>query len=157
MKTVLIVDDERVLLDALCAALEPWLGRIRVLTAGNGREAIHLLSREAVDLLLVDLMLPEVDGFQVVVYAKRHRPGTRVAVMSGLGPSRVRERVLDLDLYAYVEKPLDLGVMVGLIRSVLDEAPAMHPAGDGPEGAAKQRRTTRVLWAGRKSIPETTA
>jgi YesN/AraC family two-component response regulator len=84
-KTILIVDDEPAILDLHARMVEAESGKYRVLKAREGREALNVLERERVDLVLLDLMMPGVDGFGVLE-AMRERESTRevpVIVLTG--------------------------------------------------------------------------
>jgi signal transduction histidine kinase/DNA-binding LacI/PurR family transcriptional regulator/DNA-binding response OmpR family regulator len=65
-KTILVVDDDPCLLDLHVRILETHLPECKVLRAADGYEALSLLEQETPDLMLLDLMMPEVDGFQVL-------------------------------------------------------------------------------------------
>jgi CheY-like chemotaxis protein len=87
MKTVLVVDDEFDLLQTICATLE--LGGYRTVSAGNGRAALEVLDREQPDLVLTDVMMPYVTGYELVA-ALRKRPGGKampVVLMSAIDPA----------------------------------------------------------------------
>jgi signal transduction histidine kinase/DNA-binding LacI/PurR family transcriptional regulator/AraC-like DNA-binding protein len=65
-KTILVVDDDPGILDIEARMLEEQLPACRVLRAHNGREALEIMSLERLHLVLLDLMMPEIDGFQVL-------------------------------------------------------------------------------------------
>jgi CheY-like chemotaxis protein len=72
---ILVVDDRRENLDALTALLEP-LG-CRIVTANSGREALRLLLSERYAVILLDVQMPEMDGFETASYIRdRHRTRT---------------------------------------------------------------------------------
>ncbi len=75
-KTVLIVDDEPHILQMHARMVKLWSPEIRVLEARGGREALTLMNETTPDLVLLDLMMPEVDGFKVLA-AMRETPSTR--------------------------------------------------------------------------------
>lgn len=93
-KRVLIVEDEKPLAHALALKLghEGFL----VTAAENGRECLELLEKEEFDVLLLDLIMPEIDGFQVLeqLKGKPRRPAT--FVLSNLSQHEDEERVLEL-------------------------------------------------------------
>ncbi len=81
LKTILLVDDELDVREVVVAVLsEPGY---TVLTAANGYEAMRILVRGQVDLLLTDIKLPGVDGFDLACQATRMRPNLRVLYLSG--------------------------------------------------------------------------
>jgi len=84
-KTFLIVDDDPATLEMHVRIVQSQLGAHRVLRARNGREALELMQQQRPDLVLLDLMMPELDGFGVLE-AMREKDGTRdipVIVLTG--------------------------------------------------------------------------
>jgi DNA-binding response OmpR family regulator len=116
MKTILIVDDK---LSAL-RMLADYLGEVgfRVVTAGNGREALYVARHEKPDLVLLDIMMPEMDGFAFMRQFRKER-STPVIMLT----ARVEEtdKVVGLELGAddYVTKPFGMAELVARIRAVL--------------------------------------
>jgi len=81
---ILIVDDEAPIRGLLSHTFEQ-AGYV-VKTAGSGRDAIALCDREEFDFVLSDVVMPEVDGHQLVQWIATHRPATHFALMSGFDP-----------------------------------------------------------------------
>jgi two-component system cell cycle sensor histidine kinase/response regulator CckA len=81
--TVLVVDDEEEVRAVAVAALSE---RFRVLEAGNGREALELLGRERIDVVVTDVAMPGLSGLHVLHGARRRRPALKVLLMSGFAP-----------------------------------------------------------------------
>ncbi len=80
-ETILVVDDEPALRE-LCQLILEQQG-YRVLVAGSGREALEILAREAVDLLLSDVVMPELNGFQLAALVRQQYPRVKVQLASG--------------------------------------------------------------------------
>ena len=68
MKYVLIVDDEEKLLLTMQAGFEPFKDRFEILTARNGKEAVQLLAATKINLVVTDLKMPEMDGFELLAF-----------------------------------------------------------------------------------------
>ncbi|HDH98197.1 MAG TPA: response regulator, partial [Deltaproteobacteria bacterium] len=68
MKNVLIVDDEKVFLLSLSDGLKSYSDEFNVLIAFNGKEAVKILNSSKIDLVVTDLKMPEMDGFQLLAY-----------------------------------------------------------------------------------------
>ncbi len=81
MATLLVVDDDPDVLDLTASLLRD--GGYRVLSAPGGPEALALLERETVDLVLTDVVMPGMTGFELVERARRHRPDLPAIYMSG--------------------------------------------------------------------------
>jgi hypothetical protein len=78
---ILIVDDEPLIL--LLLTLTFQRAGYQVITAGSGRDAIALCSAESFDVLLSDITMPGMDGYQLTQWVSAHCPGVRTALMSG--------------------------------------------------------------------------
>jgi len=83
MKNILLVDDEQSLLDALSRTLER--AGYRVETALNGRLAMELLSAQATDLVITDLIMPEKEGIDLIMFLKSRQPNLPIIAISGGG------------------------------------------------------------------------
>jgi CheY-like chemotaxis protein len=123
MKRVLVVDDDAMLLGALTKRLKSDLDSLTILTAANGREAMDLLGTEPVDLLITDLEMPEVDGFQLLAYVQQRHPDLPVIVMTGLPlPSGPDVELPFRGSLECVEKPFGLALFKNRILRLLDGA-----------------------------------
>jgi DNA-binding response OmpR family regulator len=113
---ILVVDDEK----RLVALVEAYLKQegYGVLTASNGQEALHLARQEKPDLILLDIMMPEMDGFEFIQAHRRERD-TPIILLT----ARVEEEdhVIGLELGAddYVTKPFRPRELVARVRAVL--------------------------------------
>lgn len=119
MKRVLIVDDEKSFLLSLKDGLSVHRDRFQVLTAENGRAAIAVLRALPVDLLVTDLKLPELDGFELLAWISRKQPQLPVIVMTAFGTPEIEAQLAQMETLQYLEKPLDLemlqeGILSGL-------------------------------------------
>src|SRR5262245_4914667 len=116
MKTILIIDDEFSVVESLQEILE-WEG-YAVLSAGDGRSGLAELARAQPSLVLLDVMMPILDGFQVL-RAMRAAPATRdtpVILMTAVP----REGTSDEHLCdALLPKPFSIQQLLALIRQVL--------------------------------------
>jgi DNA-binding response OmpR family regulator len=125
MKTILIVDDktsaQRLVADYLTA------NGFRTVTANNGREALLVARHEKPDLVLLDIMMPEMDGYE---FMRRFRKERNTPVIMLTAKVEETDKVVGLELGAddYVTKPFGMAELVARIRAVLrrvsDEAPA---------------------------------
>jgi len=106
MLTILLVDDERMNLKILETILRR--GGYQFLEAESGEEALKLLERENVDLILLDLMMPGMDGFQTLEKIKQNPSTTFIPVIiaSALKDSIDIEKGLELGANDYFTKPL---------------------------------------------------
>ncbi len=111
MKKILIVDDEKSFLLSLTDGLSTHSEKFQILTAENGREAVSILRSVPVDLLVTDLKLPEMNGFELLAWTSRHQPQLPVIVMSAFGTPEIEARLAKLDTLQFLEKPLDIQML----------------------------------------------
>lgn len=118
--TIFVADDDAALVAGLELALT--LRGYAVRTASSGRGLLELLDSERPDLLLVDVVMPEVDGLEVVrrVRAREELRGVPVLVVTGLLGEEDRARVLGSGASAYIPKPFRLGELLARIEEQLE-------------------------------------
>ena len=119
MKTLLIADDETLFTRSLSEGLAVVDPGLEVLTAENGRVAQELLETRPVDLVLTDLKMPVMDGFELLAYLSRSRPQLPVLVMTAFGTPEISERLEKLGVSSFIEKPVDFCVLSTKIGSIL--------------------------------------
>lgn len=116
MKTVLIVDDERLFLSSLADVLPSYFEDLKVLTAEDGSEAIITLHTEDVDLVVTDLKMPLMDGFQLLVYMLNKQINIPVVVMTAFGTPDIEQQVSAFGAVGWIEKPIDTQVLADTIK-----------------------------------------
>lgn len=121
-KRVLVVDDE----PNIVMSLEFLMRRagFEVQVARNGREALDALDGTPPDLLLLDVMMPEFDGYEVCerIRARSEWRGTKIVMLTARGREVERERGLSLGADAYVTKPFSTRDLVEQVKRMLDVA-----------------------------------
>jgi CheY-like chemotaxis protein len=118
--TILVVDDEAPVRSLITRALKT-VG-INSLEAINGREALGILAREKVDLLLTDLVMPEGEGIELIIAARRERPDVPIIAISGegvLGPGQFLEAARLLGANRTLTKPFDVNQLLTAVSEVL--------------------------------------
>jgi len=122
--TVLVVDDEKSLRDFVRRNLE--VRGYKVLTAANGMEAMALFNTETIDLVILDIMMPHLDGLET---ARRIRQSSIVPIiiLTALGEERDKVRAFDLGADDYLTKPFGVGELLGRIKAVLRRARWSEP------------------------------
>ena len=117
---VLIVDDEPEVLTVLCDALAPDSDIYEIVTATDGSEALAILDKEEIALVLSDVMMPEINGIELLNKIKRHSPGIGVILMSGYGTDEMRAKIKQLDCLRFIEKPFTIRELQQLLRENLN-------------------------------------
>jgi len=119
MKSILVVDDERPFLLSLKDGLLSFSDRFNVVLANDGKQALKILEQQEIDLLVTDLKLPVMDGFQLLARVSRHFPQLPVIVMTAFGTPEIEERLAGLNALHYLEKPLDFDQLAQTINNAL--------------------------------------
>ncbi len=117
---ILIVDDEEELLDVIQLILTQ--SGYETLTASGGAECLRLLARQTVDLLILDVMMPEVDGWEVLRQLKDQERAQPIPVMLLTARAQPIDRVLGLNVFGvreYVTKPFEIGDLVKRVANIL--------------------------------------
>jgi len=122
MKTILVVDDEA----DICWSLKEFLVNkdkdIRVVTAASGEEALEILAKMPIDLVITDIRMPGMSGLDLLVEIKNLFPYLAVIVMTAFPSSEfAREAVLKGGMY-FIEKPFDIKVLRQKVMLALQDA-----------------------------------
>ena len=112
MHTILVVDDEKDIVTALCVYLREY----RILTAFSGTEALNILQTEEVDLMLLDIMMPGMDGISVL---RRIRETSNIPVILLSAKSEDCDKIIGLDYGAddYITKPFSPTELLARVRA----------------------------------------
>ena len=121
MKRILIVDDNKVVLDAISLFFSCQFPECAVLKAANGMQAIETMETIPVDLILTDLNMPVVSGYQLIEYVKRNLPSAPVLGMTCVRTPDVVERLRRLGVPFCIEKPFDLNEVAHKISAALEQ------------------------------------
>jgi two-component system response regulator (stage 0 sporulation protein F) len=118
MATILVIDDEQSIRNLLKEVLEKE-GH-RVIEAGNGREGLSLYQREPVDLVIMDLLMPETDGLEATLQLTREYVDAKVIAMTGAQGDRNFLDVAKLfGARRAIEKPFDLNTLIQPVKEEL--------------------------------------
>lgn len=131
VKKLLVIDDEPEMGDFVTELVNlkfpSW--QIRVVT--DGFMAGRVLAEYYPDLVILDLMLPGVDGFQVCkqIRSDANLSGVRVLAITGYDSPEMKAKILDCGADDYLAKPMDNAVLVGKIKKLLDVEPGIPAQG----------------------------
>ncbi len=125
---ILIVDDESDNRELLQLVLN-WEG-FETLTARSGEEALAIAADQPLDLVLLDLMMPGLDGFEVTTRMKRSLITRKIpiVVVSAMNDDITRRRVLEVGADEFVGKPIDRSDLCQRVRRVLGRAASARHA-----------------------------
>jgi two-component system KDP operon response regulator KdpE len=121
---VLVVDDEKSLRDFVRRNLE--VRGYKVLTASNGLEALAIFKSETIQLVIMDIMMPHMDGLETT---RRIRQDSRVPIiiLTAMGEEADKVRAFDLGADDYLTKPFGVGELLGRVKAVLRRADWSEP------------------------------
>ena len=109
MKRILIVEDSPTMRALLNSALEGLEIPVKITEASSGFEALRCLPREPFDLIVTDINMPDINGLELVSFAKSNNAYRSIPliIVSTEGADRDRERGLELGADAYLVKPFE--------------------------------------------------
>src|SRR5512140_629226 len=137
--SILLVDDETAITDNLA----PFLGRsgFAVAVAANGEQALEKVSSEKPDLLVLDVLMPRLDGREVLRQLRQAGNWTPIILLTQVGEASERAMALEEGADDYLNKPFDPHELVARIRAVLRRA---HP-GQPPLSAAARLASGKLI------------
>ena len=119
MERVLIVEDNPVLIKILQTGLKKYSDKFETVTARDGEEAIEVLKKEPISLLVTDLQMPRIDGLSLLAYMNDHHPEVPCIVMTAHGTQQIKDK-LQQDVLRFIEKPFEIDDLVQAILPALD-------------------------------------
>jgi DNA-binding response OmpR family regulator len=152
---ILVVDDEPAVSDLLAYNLRK--SHFEVVVAADGREALRLVEETSPDLILLDLMIPEVDGLDV---CRELRKTNDVPIIMITARGEEIDRVLGLELGAddYVTKPFSVRELMARIKAVLRRVHSEEPEKNSPStllhgpGGLRMDVDARIVLAGETAL-----
>jgi len=118
-ETILVVDDEPALLDLTSEILSAQ--GYRVMGAQSGEEALDILAAESIDLMLSDIIMPDMNGYYLAGIAQKKYPDLKIQLASGFADERHKDMVDDALSKNMLHKPFNSGTLLQKIRSLLDD------------------------------------
>lgn len=117
-KTILIVDDNPEILKYIS---ESFSTDFNVVTALNGAQAIECLSSDNIDMVITDVMMPDVDGVQLCRAIKRNLRTSHIPVIMLSGKGEIADKLAGVNVGAedYVEKPFSMKLLLGKVKNIL--------------------------------------
>jgi CheY-like chemotaxis protein len=120
---ILLVDDEDVIIDVGSEMLEA-LG-YKVSVARTGREAIEIFKekQDEIDMVILDMIMPEMDGGETFNFLKSIDPGVKVIISSGYSADARSTRMMEQGCYGFIQKPYSMNTLSQKVKEVLDKRP----------------------------------
>ncbi len=92
----------------------------QVTTAQSGKAAIGELQLQPVDVVVSDLRMPDVDGFELLEWIQHEQPNTRFIMLTGYGSKAVERRARQLGAFEYLDKPIDPLTLTSIVSAAAD-------------------------------------
>lgn len=115
--TVLVIEDEELTRIKIIRTLTR--GQFRAIGARTGEEGLQLFESQGIDLVVLDILLPGMDGFEVCKVIRASGKGTPIIILSSLGDTKNLVRGLELGADDYMPKPFAPDELVARVRTVL--------------------------------------
>lgn len=115
--SILITDDDRGFRETLRSVFEPQ--GFRTLLAGDGEEAIEIVRREEIHLILLDMHMPKLTGLETIRLVKQMRALLPCILMSALADDALIEQALRANAYSVLTKPVSQRTITSTVRSAL--------------------------------------
>ena len=115
VKRLLIVDDEETITFSLYRAFIKAPVDCEVITAESGEEAWERIQEKPFDVVITDLAMPGMDGFELLKRLKQEFPTTRVIIITAYGSDEKEQRAYAIGADKYLEKPFDINELKNLV------------------------------------------
>ncbi|RMH64587.1 MAG: response regulator [Calditrichaeota bacterium] len=120
-KNVLIVDDEEDITWSLGKHLEKDREFYRTQTCNSAAEALNILKKRHMDLVITDIRMPEISGLDLLMKIRQLYPHIKVIIMTAYGNSEIQEEANRRGCFKYIEKPFEIRELRDLIRNTLED------------------------------------
>ncbi len=141
-RTVLVVDDDEGMRDTLTAILRR---DYRVLRASTGESALSILNRETVDVVLLDIRLPGIGGFDVLRTVKESQPFVEVIMISAITEVETAVQAMKQGAYHYITKDFEYDAVVSLVRNACERRTLSRQVMSLSAQVAEQRERPFVI------------
>lgn len=118
MRKVAVVDDQVLFRQSFVSILNSMEGIEVVFDARNGKEFFEMLSQSKIDVALVDIRLPCMNGYEICEHIRKKHPAIKVIIISTFADSASVEKVLNCKAHGYYTKDTDISLIAVAIRTV---------------------------------------
>jgi len=154
--TILVIEDDAAIRRGLCDALR--FAGFEVIDAADGTTGRERALQGCYDLMLLDLVLPHVSGFEILALTKQHRATTPIIILSARGEENDKVKGLKLGADDYIVKPFSVRELLARVNAVLrrsPERPQPVEVVNFPHGRADlARREVQLSDGGREDLSE---
>ncbi|MBN1572387.1 MAG: chemotaxis-specific protein-glutamate methyltransferase CheB [Deltaproteobacteria bacterium] len=121
-KLILVVDDDENLLLVITKYLKELLTEGKVLSAISGEDALEIIREHEIDLLITDIYMPGLSGFDLLIEAKRRLPSIKVIMMTGYSTPELHKEAFEKGSVGFIEKPFQNEELLRFVSSAFEHA-----------------------------------
>ncbi|ODS33540.1 MAG: response regulator [Candidatus Scalindua rubra] len=114
---ILVVDDEKIMHELFRKILKKE--KYAVLTAGNGKKALKMAESKKLDLVILDMKMPDMNGIEILRRIKKIDENIEVIMLTGFGTMKTAKIAMGMGAYDYITKPFDNNDIMALIKDAL--------------------------------------
>jgi CheY-like chemotaxis protein len=115
---ILVIDDERPFLEVFREWAKLSHAKMNIITAGSGKTALEMLRTAEVDVVMTDLQMPEMDGYELLRIVKQRYARLPVIVMTASGTPEIEHALRDSGAAECLDKPLDFGTVIKTLHDI---------------------------------------
>ncbi|HDL03093.1 MAG TPA: response regulator [candidate division Zixibacteria bacterium] len=146
---VLVVDDEQIVLDSIIKLLKR--DNYAVYTALSVDEALKKMKEVEIDIILTDLMMPDIDGLELMAMVKKERPILPVIMITGYATINTALQATQLGAFDYIAKPFSKKELLGVLKRASDLVLAGGTADVAGSETADRQKVDRIKAIGDNS------
>ncbi len=115
-KKILIVDDEPIVRLSCKRILEPEGYEVDI--ASDGYEAMEKIKENLYDVIITDLKMPKMDGFEVLTWIKQNSSVSKIVIITGYSTQEIAEKAISSGAHRYIEKPFTPETLLRIVREL---------------------------------------
>jgi DNA-binding response OmpR family regulator len=150
-KRILIVEDEPDIVRGLTDALE--FESLDVISTSQGREGVRIMKERGADCVLLDLMLPDINGYQVCEEIRGFNALVPIIMLTARGQESDKIRGLEVGADDYVTKPFSVGELLARIKAIFRRLHKTHAEEEIQIGASRVSLKKHTVTRGKKTQP----
>jgi len=135
---VLLVDDEKEFVQTLSQRLQ--IRQINSDVVYSGEDALETVNRDGAEVMVLDLKMPGIDGFQVLREIKKTKPEIEVIILTGHGTEKDKETCMELGAFAYLQKPADIDLLAETMKQAYEKINRNKQLADIDAGGDSSRK-----------------
>jgi YesN/AraC family two-component response regulator len=115
MLNILIVDDEEIFLKTVVEIINRQISGLNILIAKNGKDGLEIAKNQKLQLIITDIAMPLMDGYTMADEIRKFNPEVPIIVMTAYHTQELYEKITNIDIYEYLQKPFEFNVLLRLI------------------------------------------